>query len=165
MHTNIKKVVMAALFAALTCVSTIVIQVPSPMSGYVNLGDGFVILSGFFLGPAYGGCAAGLGSALADLFSGYAYYAPGTFVIKLAMAVVAALLLRRVQKANLFLGMFSGAVAAEIIMVLGYFAFAALLLGKGIAAAASIPGNMVQGIFGIIVAVFLYPAVQRLKNK
>lgn len=30
-------------------------------------------------------------------------------------------------------------------MVLGYFAYASMILGKGLAAAASIPGNIVQG--------------------
>ena len=37
----------------------------------------------------YGGAAAGLGSMLADLVSGYPLYAPGTFVIKACMAVCA----------------------------------------------------------------------------
>ena len=43
--TKIRKLVMAALFAALCTVMTMVIQVPSPMQGYVNLGDCAVLLS------------------------------------------------------------------------------------------------------------------------
>ena len=43
--TKLKKIVIGALFAALTCVATMVIQVPSPANGYVNLGDGVVLLS------------------------------------------------------------------------------------------------------------------------
>ena len=50
-HSNVKKLVMAALFAALTTVMTMVIQVPSPMQGYVNLGDCAVLLSAGVLGP------------------------------------------------------------------------------------------------------------------
>ena len=56
----------------------ITISVPSPVSGYVNLGDCGVLLSAWVLGPWYGGAAAGIGSMLADIFSGYAHYAPGT---------------------------------------------------------------------------------------
>ena len=67
---------------------------PIPMQGYVNLGDCAVLLSAWVLGPVYGGVAAGTGSMLADLFSGYAHYAPGTFLIKLCMAVAAALIFR-----------------------------------------------------------------------
>ena len=33
------KLVMAAMFCALSCVATMVIRIPSPMNGYVNLGD------------------------------------------------------------------------------------------------------------------------------
>ena len=35
---KLRKLVLAALFAALCTVMTMVIQVPSPMQGYVNLG-------------------------------------------------------------------------------------------------------------------------------
>ena len=39
--------------------------------------------------PLYGFLAAGLGSALADIFSGYAIYAPATFLIKGLMVLAA----------------------------------------------------------------------------
>ena len=48
---NIKKLVLAALMAALTYVATSIVQIPSPMQGYVNLGDCIVLLSGWILGP------------------------------------------------------------------------------------------------------------------
>ena len=41
-------------------------------------------------------------------------------------------------------------------MVLGYFAYEAAFLGYGMAAAASIPGNIVQGIFGLAGGLALY---------
>ena len=59
---KIRKLVLAALLAALVCVATMVVQIPSPMQGYVNLGDCFVLLSGWLLGPWYG-FAAGLAAA------------------------------------------------------------------------------------------------------
>ena len=48
---KIRKLVLAALLAALVCVATMVVQIPSPMQGYVNLGYCFVLLSGWLLGP------------------------------------------------------------------------------------------------------------------
>ncbi len=48
---KIRKMVLAALMAALTYVATMVVQIPSPMQGFVNLGDCFVLLSGWILGP------------------------------------------------------------------------------------------------------------------
>ena len=149
--TKIRKLVLAALFAALCTIMTLVIQVPSPMQGYVNLGDCAVLLSAWVLGPLYGGAAAGVGSMLADLLSGYAHYAPGTFAIKLAMAVVAALLFQALQRRrtpNVLLSQAVSGFAAEIIMVAGYFGYACLWLGKGLAAAASVPGKSFRGSLG-----------------
>ena len=45
MKSNIKKICISALFAALTFVATFVVQIPAPF-GYVNLGDCFVLLCG-----------------------------------------------------------------------------------------------------------------------
>ena len=152
-----RKLVQGALFAALCTVMTLVIQVPSPMEGYVNLGDCAVLMSAWVLGPVYGGAAAGLGSMLADVLSGYAHYAPGTLVIKGAMAAAAALIFQALQNhiPRLPAQAVSG-LAAEAIMVSGYFGYSSLLLGKGLAAAASIPGNVIQGIFGLIAAAAVY---------
>ena len=164
--SKIRKLVLAALMAALCTIMTMVIQVPSPMQGYVNLGDCAVLMSAWVLGPLYGGAAAGIGSALADLLSGYAHYVPGTFAIKLVMAVAAAQIFRAATKKGLsassvLLGQIAGGVVAEVIMVLGYFAYASLWLGKGLAAAASIPGNIVQGVFGLVAATVVYTVLSR----
>lgn len=162
--SKIRKLVLAALFAALTYVMTMVVQVPSPMQGYVNLGDCAVLLSAWILGPVYGGAAAGIGSMLADLLSGYAHYAPGTFAIKLAMAVAASLIFRALQSRsshNLLVSQVASGVVAEAIMVVGYFGYASLWLGKGLAAAASIPGNIVQGVFGLVAAAAVYAVLSK----
>ncbi len=158
------RLVYTALFTALTTVATLVIQVPSPMSGYVNLGDAMVLLSAWILGPVYGTAAAGIGSMLADLLSGYAYYAPGTLVIKCLMAFVAAqvfLVLKDKVKGKHFAKVVSG-LLAEIIMVVGYFGYAGLILGNGLSAALSIPGNLVQGGFGIVVSTVVYLALSQV---
>ena len=49
-----------------------------------------------------------------------------------------------------------------LVMVLGYFGYASLLLGKGLAAASSIPNNLVQAAVGIILSVLLYTALRRV---
>ena len=53
---KIRKMVLAALMAALTYVATMVVQIPSPVQGYVNLGDCCVLLSGWILGAQLGRC-------------------------------------------------------------------------------------------------------------
>ena len=158
---KIRKLVLAALLAALVCVATMVVQIPSPMQGYVNLGDCFVLLSGWLLGPWYGFAAGGIGSMLADLFLGYAHYAPGTLVIKGLVALLAALLYEKLGRSPA--ARIASGVVGEIVMVLGYFGYASMLLGKGLAAAASIPGNIFQGAVGLAVGVVLVTVLQRAK--
>ena len=155
MNTRTKKIVMAALMAALACVATMIIKIPSPLKGYLNLGDCIVLVSGWMLSPTYGFLAAGLGSALADVFSGYVTYAPATFVIKGVMALVAfyGFKLLHNKLGDLPSRIVSG-IVAEIVMILGYFVFEGFLYGF-IPSAVNIPANGVQGIAGLIIGVIL----------
>ena len=155
------------MFAALICVATMLIQIPSPLNGYVNFGDCFILIAAWVLGPVYGFAAGGIGSALADLFSGYAHYVPGTFIIKGLIAVAAALIVRAFMNKSEKLrlpGFIVGGIAGEVIMVAGYYLYAALLLGKSFEGAlASVPGNLVQGAFGVIVGTVVIQIIAKTK--
>ena len=65
-----QRMVIAALLATVTCVVTKVVKIPSPLKGYLNLGDCVVLTAGWMLSPMYGFLAAGLGSVLVA-FYGY----------------------------------------------------------------------------------------------
>ena len=155
MKSNTKKIVMAALMAALACVATMIVKVPSPLKGYLNLGDCVVLTAGWMLSPIYGFLAAGLGSALADLFSGYVVYAPATFLIKGCMALIAYFGFRLLHKkvSDLPSRIISG-TAAEMLMILGYFVFEGCMYGFG-PSVVNIPANAVQGIAGLIIGIIL----------
>ena len=56
-QTKLRTLILAAMFAALTCVATMIIHIPSPIGGYFNLGDCMVLLSAFVLGPVWGTAA------------------------------------------------------------------------------------------------------------
>ena len=151
-NVTTKKLVLTALFMALTVVATMFIRVPLPL-GYVNLGDAFVFLSVFILGPVCGTIAAGVGSALADLF-GYITYAPGTLIIKTAMAIVAYLLYKLLLKATkkaLLAEVFGGVVGA-IIMAFGYFFYETLFFETVAVAIVNVPWNLIQGAVGVIIS-------------
>ena len=150
-----KKITIAALLAALTCVATMIIKIPSPLHGYLNLGDCVVLLSGWILPPLYGFLAAGIGSLLADVFSGYAFYAPATFIIKGLMAIAAYFIFKLIKDrtGNLTARIISG-ISAEIIMILGYFVFEGFMYGFA-PSLVNIPANAVQGAAGVIIGVIL----------
>ena len=160
-NETIRKLVLSAMFAAMCCVATMIIQFPT-VAGYTNIGEGMCLLAGLVLGPWYGFFAAGIGSGLADLVAGYGHYVPGTLIIKGVDAMAAALIFRALGRGKT--GMLVSGIAGETIMVLGYFFYASLILGKGLAAAASIPGNIVQGIAGIAIGMALAILLQKSKS-
>ena len=149
------------MLAALVFAATYAVKIPSPTNGYVNLGDCFVLVSGWLLGPWYGAAAGGIGSALTDLLGGYLHYVPATLLIKAADAFVAASIYRTLKKS--FKGMIVGGIVGELIMAAGYFGYSSLLLGRGLAAALSIPGNLVQGIVGIAAGTLIMQIIRRSK--
>lgn len=158
-----KKIIITAMFACLCCVATMIIKIPSPLEGYINLGDVIVLLSGWMLSPALGFCAAAIGSALADVFSGYMLYVPATFLIKGVMSVVSGYIFRTLSKKSLSIvsAVISG-VIAEIIMISGYYVFEGFLYGF-IPSLVNIPANAVQGVAGIVIGIPLLKIFQKTK--
>ncbi len=93
------KLVLTGLMTALVTVATMFLMVPVPFTGgYIHLGDSMIFLSVLLLGWKRGGFAAGVGSMMADLFAGYANWAPWTLVIKLLMAVIMGICIEASQK-------------------------------------------------------------------
>jgi len=166
----IRKTVYAALFAALTFVTSVVIHFHIPAAGAngcVNFGDCVVIASGLLLGPVYGGFAAGIGSALADALYGHIIYIPGTFVIKFFMALVACIVYRVLSKNKNDYKIIPIAIASlicEIIMVVGYLLYETALPGISFAAALiSLPIKAMQGIAGVVLSVLVLKVMKKTK--
>lgn len=158
-----QKIVMASLFAALVCIATMSIKIPSPLKGYLNIGDCVVLAAGWMLSPAYGFLAAGIGSALADIFSGYVIYAPATFFIKGLMALTAYYGFKVMHhKIGESVSWIISGAAAEILMVMGYFWFEGILYGMG-ASVVNIPANTIQGAAGLILGIVLMKALKKSK--
>lgn len=165
MNNNLKKLILAALFAALSCVATMSIRIPTPgTGGYIHPGDAIVILSGVILGPVWGFLAGGIGSALSDLIGGYFIYVPITFVVKGLVALAAGLLYQKIGKnqKSRYIAVILGGVADIILVAGGYFVCEFFIYGAG--AAASIPANIIQGVGGLVISCILYPILISIPN-
>ena len=102
-HSATMKLILTGLMLAMTTVATMAIAIPIPFTnGYIHLGDSMVFLSVLILGWKYGAFAAGVGSALADLFLGYASWAPWTLCIKGVMALLMGLVIEASLKNRKF---------------------------------------------------------------
>ena len=148
-NISVKKLVTAALFAALICVFTMSIRIPTPgTGGYIHPGDAVVILSGIFLDPVTAFLAAGIGSCMADLLGGY--FIPDTAVTSVVYCHVVS------KGKSRKLAVLYGGIADILLVAGGYFLFESVLYGPA-AALLSLSANGIQGISGLVIAGALYP--------
>jgi len=158
------RLTIAAVFAALVFVVTSQIPpIPIPTtSGYFNVGETTIYIAALVFGPLVGVLAGGIGSALSDIYLGYALFAPGTLVIKGAEGLIVGFLnvhLRRYIK-NLSMCATISVLVGGLEMVTGYFLYEQFIVGY--AAFAEVPFNIVQMLIGLIVAVPVMHAVFRV---
>ncbi len=149
---RIKEMVYTSLLAALICVSTFIIKIPSPVTnGYTHLGDGFIFIAVLLLGKKNGAWAGAIGASLADMLGGYSYYAIPTFIIKGAMALIMGTTVEKLSS-----GMKNkwvvGAIMGSVWQVMAYYVTGSLMVGNFISTISEIPGNAVQSAAGIITA-------------
>ena len=140
----------AGIMAALVAVATLFVQIPNPATkGYINFGDIMIFVSALTFGPIVGGLAGSIGSSIADIVSGYGYFAPFTFVIKGAEGTIAGLLSNRKSvRRDVLAVIFAGSE-----MIIGYFLAEFFPLQLGWAALTEVPGNISQIIVGAIVGI------------
>ena len=151
MNKNVAKTVsLRALSLALVCLGTMVIQIPIPL-GYAHLGDAVILLVSVFWGPAVGGLAGGLGSALADLLTGYAQWVPTTLLTKALMGALIGWIAGGAGKSQIAsVRTLLAAVAGILEMIAGYWIGGSILAGSMAAGAAQIPGLALKGVFAVV---------------
>lgn len=150
-NINVKSITICGLSIALVCLTTMFIQIPIPL-GYMHLGNSCILLCSIFFGRKNGLLAGGIGSALADLLTGFVIWAIPTLIIKSIMGWVVASIARDEEghfKLNSSRTIIAS-ITAMIIMVGGYFIGGSILYGNIVAGAAQIPGLALEGIIGII---------------
>lgn len=161
-----KKIVLAALMAALTVVgSGLRIKLPSAVLGTnaFHLGNIFCALSGILLGPGLGGLAAGLGSAIYDMFDPmYIAECWLTFLMKGAYGLVTGLIVwsgrNRENYGKITLATVAGAATyALLYLAKNYFKG---IWVKGLvpmAAAIAVLDKVPSTVFNAIVAILFAP--------
>lgn len=155
-----KELCLAAVMAALVVVVTMCLQIPVPaVGGYVHPGDGIIFLAVIILGTKYGIWAGAMGACLADILTGYAVWAPFSFIIKGVMAAVCGKIVEG-DKSSSFVTPVKifGILAAVFLSAAGYYPVGAMFVGSFSAALLSIPSDLLQGGIGLAVYLALVSA-------
>lgn len=151
-----------SIFVALVAVVTSMITIPLVgVDGYFNLGDivifSFAVISGrleFFIG-------AGLGSALADLASPWAFYAPFTFVVKAIMYLVVFISYKMIKHRLLKITL--PFVLGAITLCVGYAFVEVILKGTQMFWPALIQ-NSLQGFVAAAITILIIPMIEMVKR-
>lgn len=157
--------VTTAMMTAMVMIATTFFKIPNAM-GYIHLGDGFVLLAAIILPKKYACFAGGVGAGLADIYGGYAVWAPWTLVIKIVMVLIVQLffdfLTKRASNGK-HIAKIAGIPFAELFAyvlavlwtVSGYYVAQGFISGNWAAPIADVPGNVLQAAVGSIIAILV----------
>jgi len=157
---------MIGIFGAFTCVVTMVIAFPIPATnGFINIGDAVVMITGLMFGPIIGGIAGGIGSSLADLFLGYAIYAPATLIIKGLEGFFVGLIANPKKNHKWNYRDFIAVIVGGFIMIIGYFLYEVMIFGLPSALYEFILNSIIQfGLGSVIALIFIFAARKNIKT-
>ena len=163
--------VTTAMMTAMVMIATTFFKIPNAM-GYIHLGDGFVLLAAIILPKKYACFAGGVGAGLADIYGGYAVWAPWTLVIKIVMVLIVQLffdfLTKRASNGK-HIAKIAGIPFAELFAyvlavlwtVSGYYVAQGFISGNWAAPIADVPGNVLQAAVGSVIAILVSVTLEK----
>lgn len=158
---RIKKLTLAAMFLALAVVFGRLFLIPLPWTrGNVNLCDAAIFVGVMLLGPWYGGAIGGFAGLFLDLISGFAQYAPFSFIAHGLEGLIAGLVMRWLPNRW---GRILGLTLGVIVMVICYF-FADSFLYNWATGTLGIIPNIVQGLIGAVIAILFEKPLRKRLN-
>ena len=163
--------VTTAMMTAMVMIATTFFKIPNAM-GYIHLGDGFVLLAAIILPKKYACFAGGVGAGLADIYGGYAVWAPWTLVIKIVMVLIVQLFFDFLTKrasngkhiakiAGIPFAEFFAYVLAVLWTVSGYYIAQGFISGNWAAPIADVPGNVLQAAVGSVIAILVSVTLEK----
>ena len=163
--------VTTAMMTAMVMIATTFFKIPNAM-GYIHLGDGFVLLAAIILPKKYACFAGGVGAGLADIYGGYAVWAPWTLVIKIVMVLIVQLFFDFLTKrasngkhiakiAGIPFAEFFAYVLAVLCTVSGYYIAQGFISGNWAAPIADVPGNVLQAAVGSVIAILVSVTLEK----
>lgn len=160
-RSNLKRNILAAILSALTVALSLLIIIPIPAThGMVTLCEVGIYVSAILFGNPIGLLVGGTSGFLIDLISGYPEWCLFSLVIHGVQGMVVGYLAKK--HSMTVWTIIRALVIGSCVMVTGYFFATALLFGWP-AGLASLPGNLIQVLFGSAVTVPLTETLIKLK--
>lgn len=160
-----KDIIETGILIALVLIATKFINIRLPFSingGLVHLGTGMLFISSIGFGAKKGAISGAFGMGLFDILSGWAAWAPFTFVVRGGMGFILGKIswLNDKRGGSLIYNIVA-VIISTIFMIVGYYFTEVILYGNWVQPTTSIPGNFLQSVVGCIIAL---PIIKSIKK-
>ncbi|MDE5931576.1 MAG: ECF transporter S component [Lachnospiraceae bacterium] len=183
-NTNVQKIVLTGLFAALSYVVFTFLQIKITLPGgdatSIHLGNAVCVIGALLLGGVYGGLGGAIGMTIGDLLDPvYILYAPKTFILKLCIGLITGLIAHKLghistekNEKKVLLWTILATVGGLLFNVVfdplvGYY-YKLLIIGKPAAElvlAWNIASTSINAVTSSIVSVIIYMALRPVLKK
>ncbi|MEY8757383.1 ECF transporter S component [Peribacillus frigoritolerans] len=158
--------IITAMLIALVFLSTFFLNIKLPIAangGLVHLGTAMLFIASILFGPKKAALAGAIGMGLFDIVGGWTLWAPITIVARgLQGYIVGKIAWSKGRNGTSMAFNVIATIVSIPFMIAVYYIGEGILYGNWIAPLASIPGDLVQNILGIIVAVPVCVALKKV---
>lgn len=155
MRTKTFDLVMTAILTALIFAGTMInFKLPIGQGGLIHLGTSMLFIAAILFGPKKGAVAGAIGMGLFDILGGYAIWAPTTIIARLLQGyIVGKIAWSKGHSGDSVKLNIIAAVASMPVMTAVYYIGQGLMYNNWIAPMASIPGDTIQNVIGLLIAI------------
>lgn len=161
------ELIISAMLIALVFVATLLLNIKLPITangGLVHLGTAMLMIASLVFGPKKGAIAGAFGMGLFDLISGWTLWAPFTFITRGLQGYIIGKIAWSNGRNGKHIGFNLLATIVSVpVMLGGYYICERVLFGSWIIPAASIPGNIVQNVVGILIALPVCVVLKKIR--
>ncbi|MGE7185363.1 ECF transporter S component [Peribacillus sp. NPDC006672] len=158
--------IITAMLIALVFLSTFFLNIKLPIAakgGLVHLGTAMLFIASILFGPKKAALAGAIGMGLFDIVGGWTLWAPITIVARgLQGYIVGKIAWSKGRNGTSIAFNVIATIVSIPFMLAVYYIGEGILYSNWIAPLASIPGDLVQNILGIIVAVPVCVALKKV---
>ena len=158
--------ILTAMLIALVFVATLLLNIKLPITangGLVHLGTAMLFIASILFGPKKAALAGAVGMGLFDLVMGWTLWAPFTIVARgLQGYIVGKIAWSNGRNGTSVAFNLLATIISIPVMLAVYYLCEGVLYSNWIAPVASIPGNIVQNVVGILVAIPVCIALKKV---
>ncbi|MDW0118764.1 ECF transporter S component [Sporosarcina thermotolerans] len=156
--------VLTAILSTLVLISTMFINIKLPIGqgGLIHLGTGALFIVAILFGPKKGALAGAIGMGLFDIFGGWIIWAPTTIVARALQGyIVGKIAWSNGHRGDSVKLNILAAVASTPVMLAVYYIGQGIMYNNWVAPLASIPGDLIQSVVGLLIAIPLCLALKK----